>query len=209
MVTVGEILHSARERKKLTVDQVEKSTKIRAKFIIALEQNQFDKLPGPTFARGFVKNYAAFLGLPTEEILAFYRRQANTDNILALPKQTVNSISKALITPQRFTVVSVGILLVGFFGYLIFSYVQFAGTPVLTVNSPANNSVVSETSVEVIGRTDPSATLVINNEPVDTNENGSFDIKVPLQSGLNTLTITASNKFGKKITVTRNLRLER
>lgn len=209
MTTVGEILKNARQEKKLTIEQVEKATKIRAKFIVALEQNQFDKLPGPTFARGFVKNYAAFLGLPTEDTLAFYRRQAGGEELPTIPKTPVNINKDGLITPQRFTVASIVLLLLGFFGYLVFSYVQFAGAPVLLVSSPANNTVVAYDSAEIIGKTDPGASLSINNESVSISENGSFDVKVPLSPGLNTLTIVATNKFGKKTTVVRNLRLEK
>lgn len=207
MTTVGEILQTAREKKKLTVEQVEKATRIRAKFITALEQNRFDLLPGPTFARGFVKNYAAFLGLPIEEALAFYRRQANDERAPVLPQQFINK--KSLFTPQYFTAISVGGLLLAFFIYLVFSYLQFAGSPVLLVNSPANNAVVAEENVEVIGKTDPGATLTINDQVVSINENGSFDIKTPLQPGLNTLRIVATNKFGKKTIVNRTLRLEK
>lgn len=207
MVTVGEILKTAREKKKLTIEQVEKATKIRAKFITALEENRFDLLPGPTFARGFVKNYAAVLGLPIEEILAFYRRQANEEQLPIAPQQSINR--KSFLTPQHFTAISVGGLLLAFFVYLIFSYLQFAGSPVLLVNSPTNNTVVAEDNVEVIGKTDPGATLIINDQTVSINENGSFDIKTPLSPGLNTLRIVSTNKFGKKTTVDRTLRLER
>lgn len=207
MVTVGEILKTNRDKKKLTIEQVEKTTKIRAKFIKALEDNRFDLLPGPTFARGFVKNYAAFLDLPIDEVLAFYRRQANGEQAPTLPPPPVNR--KSLLTPQHFTAISVGGLLLAFFIYLIFSYLQFAGSPVLLVNSPTNNAVVLQDNVEIIGKTDPGATLTINDQTVGISENGSFDVKTPLQPGLNTLRIVSTNKFGKKTTVNRTLRLER
>lgn len=209
MTTVGEILRNAREKKKLTIDQVEKATKIRSKFILALEQNQFDKLPGPTFARGFVKNYAAHLGLPPEETLAFYRRQADSNQIPPMVTNTINTLRGGWLTPQRFTAVSIGFLLLTFFAYLAFSYWQFAGSPVLIVNSPVNNLVLTQDFVEVIGKTDPGAALLVNNEKAFVFENGSFEIKVPLEPGINTITVVSTNKFGKKSTVVRNLRLEK
>ncbi len=210
MTTIGEILRSAREKKKLTIEAVEKATKIRAKFIDSLEANKFDNLPGPTYARGFVKNYAAFLNLPVDEMLAFYRRQASGE----VPSNIIKSDSRSAVrglrmTPQLFTAISVGLLLVCFFAYLIFTYFQFAGAPALTLNSPANNVVVREDSVEIVGKTDPGATLAINNQQVTISENGTFDVKVPLQPGLNTLSIVATNKFHRKTIVTRNLRLEK
>ncbi len=208
MTTVGEIFVTARTRKNLDLATVEKATKIRAKFLEALEKNQFDKLPPGTFVRGFIKNYANFLGLPVEETLAFYRRQANEEKIPVLSDFTPR-IGRFRLTPQFFTTAGIGLLLTIFFAYLAFSYFQFAGAPALVVNSPKNNSVVTTEQVEIAGKTDPSATLTVNGQTVSITENGSFDVKIPLTAGLNTLTITATNKYQRQTTITRNLRLEK
>src|SRR5574340_537663 len=117
MTTVGEILANARARKNLDLAAVEKATKIRAKFLEALEQNRFDKLPPGTFVKGFIKNYATFLGLPVEETLAFYRRQANEEKTPIL-KDFTPQIGRVALTPQFFTRAGVGLLLVIFFAYL-------------------------------------------------------------------------------------------
>ncbi len=208
MITVGELLHNARLEKKLELSVVEKATKIREKFLVALENNDFDKLPPGTFTKGFIKNYAAFLGLPAEEILAFYRRQVNEEKVPVLPLEGPK-IGRFALTPQFFTTSAVGILVVLFFAYLVFSYFQFAGSPALVINSPRNNSVVSEEQIEVVGKTDPEATLSVNGQTVAVSENGTFDVKIPLQPGLNILTITATNKFKRQTTMVRSLRLEK
>ncbi len=208
MTTVGEILKNARKDQKLELSEVEKATKIRVKFLEALENNDFDKLPPGTFAKGFIKNYASFLGLPVSETLAFYRRQVNEEIMPVLPAQGPK-IGRFSLTPQFFTSFAIGTLVVLFFAYLVFSYFQFAGSPTLVVNSPRNNTVVSQDQVEVTGKTDPEASLVINGQKVTVSENGSFDVKIPLQPGLNSLTITATNKFNRQTVVSRNLRLEK
>jgi cytoskeletal protein RodZ len=210
MITVGEILRKAREKRKLTIEQVEKVIRVRAKFIEALEKNEFEKLPGPIYGRGFVKNYASFLGLNPEETLAFYRRQANPEQLQEVPREKRIFVVRGLrITPQLFTAVSVATLVALFFSYLAFSYLQFAGSPALSVSSPANNVVVSEENITVSGKTDPGAMLLINDQQVDISPEGSFNVTVPLAPGLNTITITATNKFGRKTVVSRNLRLEK
>ena len=96
-----------------------------------------------------------------------------------------------------------------FFIYLVYSYFRYAGAPALNLNSPSKNAVVSEEQIEVSGKTDPDATLMINNQPVSLNENGSFSTKVTLTPGLNTITVVSSNKFHRQTTLTRNLRLEK
>ncbi|MBI3558833.1 helix-turn-helix domain-containing protein [Candidatus Gottesmanbacteria bacterium] len=205
MTTVGEILSAAREKKKLTIEQVEKATRIRSKFLLALEKNEFNKLPPGTFTRGFIKNYAAFLNLPEEEILAFYRRQENFDKT----PPPLKSLKPSRFPSLTFSTLAVIVLIALFFGYLIYSYLKFAGSPTLIINSPGNNSVVSQEQTEITGKTDPEAKLTINDQPVIINENGSFNITIPLQPGLNTLTVIATNKFKRQTTVTRNLRLEK
>ena len=75
MKTVGEILKQTRLQKKITLEEIEKATRIRKKFLIAFEENQLDKLPTFTFSRGFLKNYSEFLGLNENDLIAIFRRQ--------------------------------------------------------------------------------------------------------------------------------------
>ncbi len=70
MSTVAEQLRSAREAKKLTVEQVAESTKIRTDHIRALEEGNFNVFSAPIYIRGSVKNYANALKLDTAAILA-------------------------------------------------------------------------------------------------------------------------------------------
>ena len=70
MSTVAEQLRSAREAKKLTVEQVADMTKIRTDHIRALEEGNFGVFSAPIYIRGSVKNYAAALKLDTAAVLA-------------------------------------------------------------------------------------------------------------------------------------------
>jgi cytoskeletal protein RodZ len=61
--TVGEILRAAREEKKLTVEQVNKETRISVQTVRSLERDDFGAFPSETYLKGFLRNYADFLGL--------------------------------------------------------------------------------------------------------------------------------------------------
>jgi cytoskeleton protein RodZ len=61
--TVGEILRSTREARKLSVEQVNRETKISVQTVRALEQDDFGAFPSETYLKGFVRTYAEFLGL--------------------------------------------------------------------------------------------------------------------------------------------------
>jgi cytoskeletal protein RodZ len=127
MITVGEILATARIRKRLTLEQVEKATRIRSKFLEAIESDQFDKLPPGTFARGFIKNYAAYLGISPDEAMAFYRRQSSEKPVDVVPmKNQRNLARKFSLTPQLLTTISIVFLVICFFAYLAFSYFRYA-----------------------------------------------------------------------------------
>jgi cytoskeletal protein RodZ len=63
MFEIGATLRQAREKKRIGLDQVEADTKIRARYLRALEDEDFDLVPGPTYVRGFLRTYAHYLGL--------------------------------------------------------------------------------------------------------------------------------------------------
>lgn len=73
MAELGRWLRDAREAKNLSLDGVEKEIRIRSHYLQALEEEAFDRLPGEVCARGFLRNYALFLGLDPEEAIARYR----------------------------------------------------------------------------------------------------------------------------------------
>jgi hypothetical protein len=63
MFEIGSSLREARTRRQIGVAQVEQATKIRGKYLRALEEEQFDVLPSQTYVKGFLRTYADYLGL--------------------------------------------------------------------------------------------------------------------------------------------------
>lgn len=72
MATIGQTLRDARERLGLTLEEVERATRIRARHLQALEDEAWDALPSPVQARGFMRNYADFLGLDADAVTLQY-----------------------------------------------------------------------------------------------------------------------------------------
>src|SRR6188472_1840803 len=71
---VGKKLREARTRRKLTLQEVEAATKIRARYLQAIENEDWDQLPGDTYARAFIRTYAALLGLDGDRLAEEQRR---------------------------------------------------------------------------------------------------------------------------------------
>jgi hypothetical protein len=71
---IGEVLKRTRTRRKIDIRTVEQRTKIRIKYLRALENEEWDVLPGPAYAKGFLRTYAQFLGLDGDALVDEYRR---------------------------------------------------------------------------------------------------------------------------------------
>ena len=71
-ISVGKRLKEAREKKSLTIEQVQKQTKIHSSVLKALEEGYASTLLTDTYVRSFLKNYSQVLGLPAAEILKEY-----------------------------------------------------------------------------------------------------------------------------------------
>lgn len=70
---IGAILREARKRREIELSEVEAATRIRLKYLRAIEDEDWEVLPGDVYARGFIRTYASFLGLDGERLAGEYR----------------------------------------------------------------------------------------------------------------------------------------
>jgi transcriptional regulator with XRE-family HTH domain len=84
MPSIGETLREARMRQRLDIADVEMRTKIRAKYLRALENEEFGMLPGPTFVKTFLRTYAEMLGLDPHVLVEEYRANYGGEDDLEL-----------------------------------------------------------------------------------------------------------------------------
>jgi cytoskeleton protein RodZ len=75
MPEIGETLRETRMRRRIDMTEVEAATKIRAKYLRALENEEWDLLPGPTFVKTFLRTYAEFLDLDPRLLVEEYRQR--------------------------------------------------------------------------------------------------------------------------------------
>lgn len=75
METVGELLRAEREKKGLSIKEIEAAISIRALYINAIEEGNYTIVPGEVYLKGFIRNYANYLGLNGQEIVASYRQE--------------------------------------------------------------------------------------------------------------------------------------
>ncbi|RTL03416.1 MAG: helix-turn-helix domain-containing protein, partial [Neisseriaceae bacterium] len=90
----GQMLRAAREAKGWKVEQVASQLKLSRRQIEALEADAFADLPGLTFVRGFVRNYARVLEIDTDPILALLERHASPDTTFEIKAPPLAKLPK-------------------------------------------------------------------------------------------------------------------
>jgi len=96
---IGTILREARKRRKIDLSEVEAATKIRLRYLQAIENDEWDALPGGVYTRGFIRTYASFLGLDGERIADDYRKSVEA----AEPEPAARTTSAPLGPAGRWT----------------------------------------------------------------------------------------------------------
>lgn len=84
--TVGDCLRELRSKKGIDLQKVAKDTRISLKYLNCLENNQFDSIISPTYAKGFLKSYASYLNADINYILQLYYEQTKQNDHLSHEK---------------------------------------------------------------------------------------------------------------------------
>jgi cytoskeleton protein RodZ len=84
---IGPTLREARSRRKVDLTEVEAAIKIRVRYLRAMENEEWDALPGGAYTRGFIRTYASYLGLDGERLADDYRRATGSPTGERVPKR--------------------------------------------------------------------------------------------------------------------------
>jgi hypothetical protein len=101
MPEIGDQLRETRMRQRIDITEVEAATKIRAKYLRALENEEWDLLPGPTFVKTFLRTYADYLGLDARNLVEQYRLRYERPAASELTPFGTNLGSRRTRAPRR------------------------------------------------------------------------------------------------------------
>lgn len=203
MRTIGDILKSARIKKRYSLKKVERETKIKKGFVDAIERGDWVALPELPVVAGFVKNLASFLGVDVKTAYATLKRDYLPKGLSINPKPDVGG--KFTWTPKYTFLVGILIIILALFGYLGFQFVKFNSPPALEVTKPSENFVATSNKVDVSGRTDSDAVVKINNQLVLVDDDGTFDGEIEVFEGTKEITIIATSRSGKQTKIIRDI----
>lgn len=225
MESLGQYLKKERERRGIKIQEIAKETHISSTFLEALENEQFDDLPGEVFVRGFLRGYATYVGLDPQEIMAWYSKVRGP--VPSTPTKTKTfTIGGNYFVVKFYLTLLICLGLLGYGGYQAFLYIFYPSTEKAQETSKyiygseylgSTSPVLSYTPSGTIEESPPSEPDVssipeggdemIQGEMVETNPAGSEgNVADGVESAdivpaLHTLSITASEDTWISVTI--------
>ena len=215
-MSLGETLRAAREHRGLTLEQASEDTKIRQKFLRALEQGDYQQLPGAVYTRGFLRNYGEYLDLDTDELIAQYQAERGAPEPIVRLQPIRPIMRRSMVfTPGLILPLVVTAAVFLFVGYLYYQFVSFAVPPRLEVSDPPTDTIAQQPEYVVRGRTVTDAKISVTVFPgperlsgLRPSSDGTFAIRVPLKPGANHIEIDVLDTAGKVNSTSRVIRYE-
>ncbi len=227
---LGETLVSARKKREVSLREVARELRISETYLRALESGDYGKLPGDIYARNFLKSYARWLNLDWKQSLAdyslevqlhtqtskaldktldktLYKTQGSKSGLMSVGARLVRRPSRLALsfTPRLFRQAFVGVLAALLLVYLGGKVRAIFSPPLLFVETPAIDLVTDERTIVVSGQADRQASLLINGQPVLSDDNGHFTEVLDLADGTNLIEIAAQKKHSQPNQVTRKI----
>ncbi len=209
MKKVGDILKSARDKKGMAIIDAYKFIKVHPKYLGALEEGDYSVFSSEVHIKGFLKIYCKLLELNEDEVLAFFRREFDEKQLKR--KKAIKPLDHypVFITPAAVAGVATVLFILGFFSYLFYQYRTYSGAPALYIEKPDNNVTLSDTKLEVSGKTDRDSKVFLNGQRVESSPDGTFKVNIDLSEGVNKLSFLSVNKLGKETSEERSVIVRR
>ena len=206
MTTLAELLSQQRIKRRISLSRASRDLAIKPKYLESLEKGDWQNLPEPPFVKGFIKNYAHYLGLDHQHVLALYRREVDEKKYSQKPLEKSKGL---MLTPNRIASLIAIAVAVIFVVYLFINYLSILSAPRLQITSPPDDLTTAIPSVVIAGRTDKEATISIDGKLVPVDSDGNFSFQLQLEEGQNIIEIIASKRLAPKSKASRTIRLTR
>lgn len=200
--TVGQRLRQARIKKKITLEAVEEATKVRLKYLKAIEADKWSELPSAVYSIGFVRRYVDFLGIKSRSILDDYKAETGMtrNEVFSAVKKKKDPFSFFVITPKLVFTILISVVIIFLVGYTISEVKRFSAPPEITISSPQNEQNLTVNKVLVDGKTLDTAIVFINGQIIPVNDRGEFSQEVILVPGVNFIEIKSRSRANKEST---------
>lgn len=204
-LTVGDELRIRREELGYSLHKIEVATKIRGRYLRAIEASDFANLPNDIYSKGFVRQYAGYLGLDGKVFAKRYQEErGEPQKAQKQVKPRAIALRLGATSSWAITLAVLSVLVV-VIGYLLWQFSSLTSAPKLDLASPTQDMVIDGASIEVKGSTASGSDVFLNDVALPSDVNGAFKTTLALQPGINEVRVVAKNKLGKETRITRNI----
>ena len=204
-VSVGQELKKRRQGLRLSLTEVELQTKIRGKFLTQLESGDYEGMANDVYSRGFVQNYASFLGLDGRELAARYSVERGGPEAALTKRPQLKRPPRLVVTGRLAAIGAVLLVIIMILGYLVWQLSALAAPPNISILVPDANQAVTGSVTTVSGHATPGADVAIDDVAVVSDADGNYSSQVALQNGVNTIRVSAKSKLGKSSSLSRTI----
>ncbi|MFH1193651.1 MAG: helix-turn-helix domain-containing protein [bacterium] len=195
-------LQNIRKKRCVSLEKINRQTKIPIKYLKALEAGSIELLPDVLYIKNIIKKYLSFFNVDAKPYLA---KLEITRSEKELSEKNI-SAKKMIVVPRLIKTIAIIALTAGFIFYLGLKINNIFTPPKIAIFYPAENETVSaDNIIEVRGKTEPGASLFINNEQVALDKNGNFKKEIDLQKGLNIIKISGMRRYSRENAIWRNV----
>ena len=190
MFEIGATLRTAREQRGVSIDAAAEATKIRSSYLVALEEEDFERLPGPTYARGFLRSYSEFLELDAQLLIDEFSERFSSapweaDDEVMFPRRRSARANRNSSRGSGIVIVAiVGILAIAILIVIAATYPSTRTTP-LPATDGTNVVTVTEAAVN------PVATAVTAQTAPDSTSAAAQAVVFVIPFAQVTLTVRA------------------
>ncbi len=173
MGDLGQLLREAREQKRASLEEVEEATRIRRKFLQALEEEDFAALPAEAYVTGFLRTYATYLELDPEEAIALYEGREDEDKeALTQPRffqpMDISMAAPSWLTPDLVIGALLVVVLLAFGSWATWRYLPPANKAQLLFWRPAATATPSPTATIPVVLPSATPTATDTAQPTET-----------------------------------------
>lgn len=198
---IVEALKDLMKSKGIGPQRLASMTDVPKRFIDAILQGDFDKLPARPYIRGYLFKISNVLGAESDSLWQLYRASADSRSSGDGDRLPINRFAIKKLDPGRVIAILLGVLVLLFLGL---NWNRIIGKPGLEIISTVPDITDQEILV-VEGQINPDDRLTLQGELIYPDEGGNFVTEVQLDSGPNTLEFVVKRYLGREAKIVRQV----
>lgn len=189
---ITELLSELMSERRVTADKLSDATNIPKRFIVSLMKGESENLPARPYVRGYLFKIAEALQVDPHILWQSYRLSDDFRASGGKDRLPTNRFAFKKIRTSRVVTIFFAVMILVFIG---FRFNDILGRPTLNVSLPESTS---EQTITVAGNISPGDRLTLNAEVIYPDEAGSFEKRIQLEPGLNTLEFRIKRYLGQE-----------